>query len=297
VVERESRPAEFYHARIATIYKKGDTDNAANYRPISLLSSFYKIYMILIRQRVQLLVEKHLSATQYGFRPAKSTSHAIYVIRRIQEYAESTGNELFMTLLDWEKAFDKVDQKCLCEALARFNIHEGVIRALKDGYDKAPLFVQDEFGKSEKKKQLSGIRQGCPLSPYLFIMVMTCVEHDIQQLLTPPITNFRLPGTNFDMVYYADDTIIVSTRLEACKKLVEYTGRISANYGLKLNKGKCVNLNMNTGKQQTFSNQKEIAQASEATYLGNVLNYKADPHAEINQKMQEVNRTLWKLTD
>jgi hypothetical protein len=65
------------------IYKQGDTDKAANYRPISLLSSFYILYMILIRHRRQKLVGNVLSPTQYGFRPAKSTSHAIHVIRRI----------------------------------------------------------------------------------------------------------------------------------------------------------------------------------------------------------------------
>ena len=72
----KSADAEIFQARVVPIFKKGDTDNAANYRPISLLSSFYKIYMIMIRQRMQLAVEDKLSATQYGFRPSKSTSHA-----------------------------------------------------------------------------------------------------------------------------------------------------------------------------------------------------------------------------
>ena len=47
----------------------------------------------------------------------------------------------------------------------------------------------------------------------------------------------------------------------------------------------------------TLCDGEPITPATEATYLGNVLNYKADPHAEISQKMQEVNRALWKLTD
>ena len=57
-------PSEIYHARVATIYKKGNTDEAGNYRPISLLSSFYKIYMTLIRARIQPITEPLVSITQ-----------------------------------------------------------------------------------------------------------------------------------------------------------------------------------------------------------------------------------------
>ena len=57
-------PEELYHARVASIYKKGDTSKAENYRPISLLSSLYKLYMILIRTRIQEEVEKAISITQ-----------------------------------------------------------------------------------------------------------------------------------------------------------------------------------------------------------------------------------------
>ena len=74
-------PEELYFAKVASIYKKGDTDKACNYRRISLLSSIYKIHMILIRTRIQTEVESEVSKTQYGFRSAKSTAHAIYIIR------------------------------------------------------------------------------------------------------------------------------------------------------------------------------------------------------------------------
>ena len=84
------------------IFKKGETDNVANYRPISLLSSIYKVYTIMLRQRMQRAVESNLCKTQYGFRPQKSTSHAIYIIRRIQDYAEMKGAKLSMAMLDWE---------------------------------------------------------------------------------------------------------------------------------------------------------------------------------------------------
>ena len=56
-----------------------------------------------------------------------------------------------MTLLDWEKAFDKVDHKCLCDALERMGIGEKIINILRGRYDKAKFSVEDEFGKSEQK--------------------------------------------------------------------------------------------------------------------------------------------------
>ena len=293
----KTAPEELYYARVASIYKKGDTENAANYRPISFLSSFYKLYMIMIRERIQAEVEEMVTKTQYGFRPAKSTAHAIFIIRRIQEYAESTGEELYMTLLDWEKAFDKVDHKNLCKALGRLGIHQEIIDVLRDGYEKASFYVRDQFGKSEKKKQQSGIRQGCPLSPYLFVLVMTCIDIDIQQEISEKVRECRIPGADFDMVYYADDTIIVSKNKEAIEELIRLTESISAKYGLMLNKEKCTNLNINTEQQPLFMDGEKIEESKQAIYLGNTLNYKADPHAEVTQKIQEVNRTMWKLND
>ena len=60
------------------------------------------------------------------------------------------------------------------------------------------------------------------------------------------IKQSRIPGTDFDMVFYADDTIVTSRSKAACEELLEITERISGQHGLQLNKDKCVNLNMNT---------------------------------------------------
>ena len=89
--KEKTAPEELYHARVATIYKKGDTDKASNYGLISFLSSFYKLYMIMIRAKIQAETDKIISITQCVFRPAKSAAHAIYVIRRIHDYAEKSG--------------------------------------------------------------------------------------------------------------------------------------------------------------------------------------------------------------
>ena len=59
--------------------------------------------------------------TQHGFRPERSTSHSIYVIRRIQDFAEAKGTQLSLALLDGEKAFDKVQHDRLIFALKKWS--------------------------------------------------------------------------------------------------------------------------------------------------------------------------------
>ena len=148
----KSADVELFQARVVPIFKKGEADNAANYRPISLLSSVYKIYMIMIRQRMQHAIEDKLSATQYGFRPKRSTSHAIYIIRRLQDYAEVKGTQLSLALLDWEKAFDKIQHDKLYQALYRMGFSEHYRKVIENCYRNPTFFVEDNFGSSTIKK-------------------------------------------------------------------------------------------------------------------------------------------------
>ena len=73
-----------------------------------------------------------------------------------------------MVLLDWEKAFDKVFQDELINAIRRMNIPEEMLEALKTFYNNPRFRIKDMEGKSTWRKQRTGIRQGCPFSPYLF---------------------------------------------------------------------------------------------------------------------------------
>ena len=288
-------PEELFSARVVPIYKKGETDNAANYRPISLLSSCYKVYKMLIRVRMQEALEETKCKTQYGFRPKRSTAHAIYVIRRVQDYAELKGAKLSMALLDWEKAFDKVQHDKLYIALERLGFSKQYVDVIKNCYNKPSFYVKDDYGCSGSKTQNSGIRQGCPLSPYLFTLVMTCVDYDIQSKVTGHVKNNRIPGVDFDMVYYADDTILISTSNRGLNELLMLTETISLKYGLKLNKGKCVAIAMNNEGQIHFHDGVDLQKNYETTYLGNEINKDVNIKLEISNKMQEVRKTWFKL--
>ena len=95
-------------ANVASIYKKGDSSNLANYRPISLLQSFYKIIASLIKERIDAGIDFFISHTQYGLKQGKSTAQAIHLARRILDLSEREGSNLSMILLDWEKRLIKL---------------------------------------------------------------------------------------------------------------------------------------------------------------------------------------------
>ena len=124
---------------------------------------------------------------------------------------------------------------------------------------------------------------------------MTCVHYDIQDKITNHVKHNRIPGINYDMVYYADDTILFSTSTRAINELLKHTEEISRQYGLKLNKDKCVAINMNTDCNVKFGDGISLTQSFEAMYLGCELNKEVNIKLEISNKMNEVRKTWFKL--
>ena len=88
-----------HEATIVSLYKKGDSSKLENYRPIALLQTFYKIIASLIKNRLAQGLEEWIMKTQYGFRSGKSTSHAMFMPRRLQDIAEKSGDNMAIVLL------------------------------------------------------------------------------------------------------------------------------------------------------------------------------------------------------
>ena len=202
-------PECFTLANIAALYKKGDATQMKNYRPIALLQVFYKILARLVRNRFQCAYDSWIQNSQFGFRPKKSTSQAHFVARRLLDIAERQQSNMTLVLLDWEKAFDKINQSKMLQVLRRLKTPPNMLRLVTHMYAHPKFRITTEGISSRYRRQESGIRQGCPLSPFLFILLMGALFHDLKSKLNTPKQLEPIKGIRYAEVLYADDMMIL----------------------------------------------------------------------------------------
>ena len=211
----------------------------------------------------------------------------------MQEYAERGNDKLKIVLLDWEKAFDKIQHHKLFEAMERIGIDEHLINITKALYEQPTFRVKMSGYTSKWKTQHTGIRQGCPLSPYLFLVVMMVLFHDIHLEDHLNLIKHRPNNSNFDEILYADDTILTSMDTKAINRMLAEIEAGAEQYGLKLNKKKCVAMCMYGKANIHFADGTEVPTVKQATYLGVKLSDNLNIIDEINNRYKKVIIT-WK---
>ena len=179
-------PQSWHLSRVVLLYKKGDPADCGNYRPVCLLAAAYKIFaMVMLNRLLDGGADSRISSTQYAFRKRHGTEDALHCTRRAVELAWAhRGGGLHMLALDWRKAFDSINPESLLQALRKFGVPEAFVKMVSSIYTDRSFVVADCGETSGRHRQLSGICQGCPLSPFLFIIVMTVLMEQARQELS-----------------------------------------------------------------------------------------------------------------
>ena len=199
-------PQTMRNAIIRTIPKKGDISKPANWRPISLLNADYKIFAKCIANKISPFLPFVVSSDQTANIKGRKIAHNTRLLRDFVFLADSQSLDAFLISIDQMKAFDRVNWSFLGRILQKLNFPQLVINSVKTLYHNINSNVLINGFLSNTLYPTQGVRQGCPLSPLLYIIFSEALNAIIVSR-----TDIRGPDENGLVPLisqYADDTCI-----------------------------------------------------------------------------------------
>ena len=239
-------PNNWILGNILPIYKnKGDKHMPQNYRPITLLSCFGKLFTAIINNRLTKYADQHelISSCQAGFRKGFSTIENLFVINSLTDILKAKSRKLYCAYIDFKQAFDKIWRQGLWAKMMQYDINGKCNKIIKKLYENIKSKITTNKGSTAYFPCNTGVRQGENLSPFLFNLYLNDLEAYLHQNKVPGITC----ETDSDDLYiylkifillYADDTVILSESRTDLQLALNVFGQYCAEWKLTVNTDK-----------------------------------------------------------
>lgn len=258
-------PADWSYAVIAPIFKKGSRKECSNYRGISLLSVVGKVYASVLVDRVRAIVEDVLDEIQGGFRPLRGCQDQIFCLRQAIEKLCEKDKDLYLCFIDLEKAFDRVPRQKLFEILSEYGIRGSLLEAIKSIYVGSKAAVRIDGELSEAFEVNEGVRQGCCLSPLLFIIFMDKIikQANIQG-------DVKVGEVIMKILAYADDLVLMTDNVGELQNGINCLNAACGEFGMKISVSKSKVMHVGKSRKEVVCslNGEELEQVSVFKYLG-----------------------------
>lgn len=198
-------PEDFLLGAITFLYKKGAKSDPANYRPITLLNSDYRILARILASRLGPAMGAVIDKAQCAFLPSRRIGEAIHLLQLLPELLKRQGKEAVIAFLDFSKAYDTVSRDFLFAAMEKMQAGEGMLKWVKLLLTDTKAVAVVNGHVSKPATFHAGVRQGCPLSPLLYLFVAQALltwlkSHDELGININPYVKLRAAAGQ-----YADD--------------------------------------------------------------------------------------------
>lgn len=284
-------PTQFKISIVTPIYKSGDKSEIGNYRPISIINSFAKIFEKCLKDRLinYLEINDILTPNQFGFIGGLSTSDAVGELTRQVNESFDKNRKCLAVFLDLAKAFDTVPHDLLLETLESYGIRGPVIEIFASYLSERKQFLKINNEISEPSYIKIGIPQGTVIGPILFITYINALT--------------MLNIDNGSLISYADDTVAVFHGIswEDTKKSAELGLAVLKNWldsfklSLNLQKSNYIGFSITAANRPTFHQIKlgsvDIKEVPFTKYLGIIV----DKHLRWDQHILKLAQNVRKL--
>ena len=288
---------------IIKLIPKKDTElyYIQNWRPLSLLNTDYKIAAKSIANRIKRVLPKLINPDQTGFMKGRFIGENIRLIDSLITYTASKNIPGLLFFLDFEKAFDTLEWSFIRKVLIRYGFGESLINWVNIFYNNIESCILNNGWISNYFSPERGVRQGCPLSPYLFILSVEILADAIRK--NTDITGISINNNQIKISQYADDTTLIlngsEKSLTTAIRIIEKFSKIS---GLRLNneKTKALWIGSNAGKQIKLCPEQPFKWIqNKIKTLGVWLSINQEENIRLNyeEKLEKIKSCLnnWKL--
>ena len=223
---------------ISLTFKKGDRLDPRNWRPITLLNVDYKLAARVIAGRLLKVIHLVVNKDQTCGVPGRFIGENVALLRDVVDYASLSGTPIAILSLDQEKAFDRVDWPFMRCTLSAMGFGPSFISWVDLFYHRVQSSVNVNGYLSPFFGLSRGVRQGCPLSPLLYVLVSEVLAVNIR--CNPRVSGLSFPGSAplSPISQYADDTSLILTSDDSIKAVFETYALFEKASGAKLNQAK-----------------------------------------------------------
>lgn len=239
---------------IVLIPKKEGVSLLNHFRPISLICSLYKILAKVLANRLQKVVGKVISNTQAAFIKDRFILDGVVVLNETIEDARRSKEKRIFFKVDFEKAFDSVSWDYLLDLIQKMNFPDQWVLWIKECISSAKANVLVNGSPSGEFALERGIRQGDPLSPFLFLIASEGLSLLMKRAVERGLVKAAEIGRDkisISHIQYADDTMFIidgqRDNAEAIKRLLNNFQLVS---GLSVNYEKSWVYGVNLGREE-----------------------------------------------
>ena len=234
-----------------------ETTNLDTWRPISLLNVDYKIATKSIANRIKPVLTSIISPAQTWFIKGRYICENIRLLFEALDNIENENSPAILFFSDFEKAFDSLNQSYIFNCLEHFNFGQSLISWVKLFYADAQSCVIINGYLSDFFPIKCGVRQGCPISPYLFFLCIELLSYEISH--NNNIKDVNLDGCEIKETLFADDAIFFTDgSKKSFESLIDVLDNFKYISGLKLNHLKCTALKVGSLKTSKIAKTKSL---------------------------------------
>jgi len=279
-----------------------------NWRPISLLNVDYKILTKVLATRMKKILDNIINNDQTGFLKGRYIGENVRLLLDIIEYTNLENIPGFAFIIDFVKAFDKIKWNCIHKSLSYFGFGPIFLKWIEIIYTGVTSCVTNNGYASEFFSIFKGVRQGCCLSPYLYLVCGELLSHAIRvsEKINGIKVNTCFDGTQINsdikVSQYADDTVIyIDGTEESLYETIVLLDKFSEFSGLKVNYEKSTVFRLGSLKNTNivFYENRNLKWSSDCIdYLGLHISHNMTDMLEVNfkNKLSDIRNTLqiWK---